>query len=440
MNPYNVLISILTPFDRVDELAWRIGGTAVLKQLASALIEQLEANGYEAYFVGGCVRDWILHRPVHDIDICTNAHPCDVSRIFPQHIPTGLKHGTVSVKHEGHLFEITTFRTEGAYTDFRRPDEVQFVTDITEDLARRDFTINAMAMNRADELIDPFGGKVDLENRVIRAVGDPVTRFREDALRLLRAARFSAQLGFEIEGQTRQAMRETAPLLSRIAVERIREELFKLLDSEYPECGIEVVNQTALLQVFPVLHNLFQTMSAQVWRLTRLSSIQQKMAFACYAGDLKVEATTALCDQLRLSKKDREMICRFVSTLSQVKPVWDQPQSIEWGPILLEQGREYCRQIDELLQVIWWENRDPSITSSLIKTDQQMPIHSIRELAITGLDLQQALNRKSGDWIKRTLQRLLYQVAFCSLPNTPEDLLLAARKEVETDEHQTGDS
>ncbi|MGD8189239.1 CCA tRNA nucleotidyltransferase [Brevibacillus ginsengisoli] len=413
----------------------------MLKQLASELIKELESNGYEAFFVGGCVRDWLMNRPVHDIDICTNAHPCDVSRIFPNHIPTGLKHGTISVKHGGHLFEVTTYRTEGKYSDNRRPDEVMFVADLTEDLARRDFTMNAIAMSRTGEVIDPFNGQSDLDKKIIRAVGDPATRFQEDALRLLRAVRFAAQLGFTIEEKTKQGMEVTAVYLSRIAMERIRDEVLKMFASDYPLLGFETVNKTSLLQVFPLLHNLFQMAESQVWRLVHVPSIQQKVAFVCFAGlkDQAAADTETICQFIRLSNKDRDSITNLVTILSRLKPVWDHPHSIEWGPLLVKYGQVVCEQVDVILQAIWWRNRDGLSTKRLTETYQEMPIHHLKELAISGLELQQAFDRKKGEWIGCTLHYLVEQVALHHLPNTPEELLMAARKEVEKNEHQTGD-
>lgn len=412
----------------------------MLKQLAISIIEQLEANGFEAYFVGGCVRDWILNRPVHDIDICTNAHPGEVSNIFPDHIPTGLKHGTVSVKMGGYIFEVTTYRTEGKYTDFRRPDEVIFVQDLEEDLARRDFTINAMAMDRRGNLKDPFQGKVDLENGIIRAVGNPYTRFQEDALRLLRASRFAAQLGFAIEEKTKLAMKETAPYLAHIAIERIRDELYKLIDSDHPEHGCSIIAETSLLQVFPRLADLFHTIQPHAWRLTHLGSLSQKWAFILYAGHADEDEVNQICIQLRMSKKERQTIEQFVRFLRQINPRLDQPQEISWGPFLVEYGWEPCMQLDNILQAYWWKNRDRKSSQDLIEAYQRMPIRSLNELAISGLELQQALNRKAGEWIRLTLRSLLKQVALYGLPNTKEALIAVARKEVEQNEDQTRDS
>ena len=161
---------------------------------AAALLDTLHAAGYAAYAVGGCVRDSLLGRTAHDWDLCTSALPQQVMELFgtEQCIPTGLQHGTVTIKYGGQLYETTTFRTEGSYTDGRHPDEVQFVPDVREDLARRDFTINAMAYNEAEGLVDPFGGQKDLQNGLLRAVGEPQQRFTEDALRILRLYRFAA--------------------------------------------------------------------------------------------------------------------------------------------------------------------------------------------------------------------------------------------------------
>ena len=164
---------------------------------AAALLDTLHAAGYAAYAVGGCVRDSLLGRTAHDWDLCTSALPQQVMELFgaEQCIPTGLQHGTVTIKYGGRLYETTTFRTEGSYTDGRHPDAVQFVPDVREDLARRDFTINAMAYNEAEGLVDPFGGQKDLQNGLLRAVGEPQQRFTEDALRILRRYRFAARFG-----------------------------------------------------------------------------------------------------------------------------------------------------------------------------------------------------------------------------------------------------
>ena len=198
---------------------------------AALLLDALHGAGHAAYAVGGCVRDSLLGLDPHDWDLCTSARPEQVMELFGEEkcIPTGLQHGTVTVKQGGRLYETTTFRTEGAYSDGRHPDAVCFVPDVREDLARRDFTINAMAYSAEEGLIDPFGGRDDLAAHLVRAVGEPERRFEEDALRILRLYRFAARFGFAIDPATGAAARALGPHLDCVSAERIQEELLKLL-------------------------------------------------------------------------------------------------------------------------------------------------------------------------------------------------------------------
>ena len=195
------------------------------------ILAELENNGFEAYMVGGCVRDSLMGRSFHDTDITTNALPEQIISVFSDYkvIPTGIKHGTVTVVSDGIPYEITTYRIDGEYTDHRRPDKVEFTSDIAADLARRDFTINAIAMDRHGNIVDPFGGKKDIEAAVIRCVGVPQQRFGEDALRIMRAVRFASQLGFTIDEATAQAVHSMKDELEKISRERIRDELDKLI-------------------------------------------------------------------------------------------------------------------------------------------------------------------------------------------------------------------
>ena len=208
---------------------------------AAELLDTLHRAGYAAYVVGGCVRDSLLGLTPHDWDLCTGALPQQVMELFGAQrcIPTGLQHGTVTVKQSGALYEITTFRTEGTYTDGRHPDEVHFVPDVREDLARRDLTINAMAYNEKEGLVDPFGGQTDLQSGILRAVGVPHQRFTEDALRILRLYRFAARFGFSIDPPTAQAAQELCAHLDCVSVERIEEELAKLLSAPAPAAYLD---------------------------------------------------------------------------------------------------------------------------------------------------------------------------------------------------------
>ena len=219
---------------------------------AAELLHALHAAGHAAYAVGGCVRDSLLGLTPHDWDLCTSALPQQVMELFGAQrcIPTGLQHGTVTVKQSGALYEITTFRTEGTYTDGRHPDEVHFVPDVRQDLARRDFTINAMAYNEKEGLVDPFGGQADLQSGILRAVGVPRQRFTEDALRILRLYRFAARFGFAIDLPTAQAAQELCAHLDCVSVERIEEELAKLLAAPAPAAYLD---EKILLVILPEL-------------------------------------------------------------------------------------------------------------------------------------------------------------------------------------------
>ena len=219
---------------------------------AAVLLDALHAAGYRAYAVGGCVRDSLMGLVPHDWDLCTSALPQQVVELFGAErcIPTGLQHGTVTVKQNGELYEITTFRTDGAYTDGRHPDEVHFVPDVREDLARRDFTINAMACNEREGLIDPFGGQSDLHNGIVRAVGVPRKRFKEDALRILRLYRFAARFGFAIDPATAQAAQALCEHLDCVSSERIEEELSKLLAAPKPGAYL---NEDVMAVILPEL-------------------------------------------------------------------------------------------------------------------------------------------------------------------------------------------
>jgi len=212
--------------------------------------EKLLLNGKKAYLVGGAVRDIFLARTITDFDIATDATPEQCMQLFPYAIPTGIKHGTITVIPHSRRFkiEITTFRLESSYSDGRHPDRVDFIDDIIQDLARRDFTINAMAINLAsNEFIDPFDGEYDLKNKIIRAVGEPTARFDEDALRAIRAVRFAAQLGFEIETSTLDAARNYSHALKRLSTERIRDEFSKLLLAIKPSTGLKLLIDTKMI-------------------------------------------------------------------------------------------------------------------------------------------------------------------------------------------------
>jgi len=223
------------------------------------IIGLLESNSFSAYIVGGAIRDSLLERQVHDWDICTEALPEDVIKIFSKYtvVPTGLKHGTVSIIIDGWMYEVSTFRADGDYSDNRHPDSVTFIGDIRNDLCRRDFTINAMAYNEKEGLIDPFDGMLDIENKIIRCVGIPDRRFDEDALRMLRAIRLSSQLGFSISGLTQQAIIDRPYLILTISPERVQQEINKILLSDHPEYIKKIYDYRIMEPIIPELHKCF---------------------------------------------------------------------------------------------------------------------------------------------------------------------------------------
>ncbi len=212
--------------------------------------QRLRSAGKRAWIVGGCVRDLVAGRPVSDWDVATDARPNELLNIFPRAVPTGIEHGTVTVVEGAEHFEVTTLRGEGAYTDGRHPDWVSFVDDITADLARRDFTVNAMAIDPLDgAVIDPFGGRHDLTRGVLRAVGDPVQRFSEDGLRVLRASRFVATLELELDPATESAIAPTLDTYRKVAAERVRDEWVKAMKARAPSRALEVMRRTGILGV-----------------------------------------------------------------------------------------------------------------------------------------------------------------------------------------------
>lgn len=215
--------------------------TTIPPQYVRRTLVRLQSRGYQAYLVGGCVRDMLMGVQPHDWDICTSALPHEVMEIFPTARPTGLKHGTVTVYINSRSLEVTTFRSESSYADHRHPDSVSFVGDLHTDLSRRDFTMNAIALPVDGLIRDPFGGVQDIKNGIVRCVGEPERRFEEDALRMFRALRFAARLGFEIEEKTMSAIERKAPLAETLAAERVREETEKIILTNSPHMVYELV-------------------------------------------------------------------------------------------------------------------------------------------------------------------------------------------------------
>jgi tRNA nucleotidyltransferase (CCA-adding enzyme) len=231
----------------------------IIPKEVEEIILKLNKEGFEAYIVGGCVRDILMDRIPSDWDITTSAKPEEVKRIFPRTYDTGIVHGTVTVVMNKSHFEITTYRIEGIYEDYRRPKEVSFTNNLEEDLSRRDFTMNAIVYHPQEGFIDPMGGIIDIENKIIRCVGDPSKRFEEDALRMLRGILFSSQLNFNIEEETYNAIKDNAALISYISAERIKEELDKMLMGDFTDKLVLLYETGILKYILPELHKCFKT-------------------------------------------------------------------------------------------------------------------------------------------------------------------------------------
>ena len=428
---------------------------------AAALLDTLHAAGYAAYAVGGCVRDSLLGRTAHDWDLCTSALPQQVMELFgaEQCIPTGLQHGTVTIKYGGRLYETTTFRTEGSYTDGRHPDAVQFVPDVREDLARRDFTINAMAYNEAEGLVDPFGGQKDLQNGLLRAVGEPQQRFTEDALRILRLYRFAARFGFALDAATARAARQLAPHLDCISAERIQEELAKLLAAPQPGAYLE---PAVLAVVLPELTPAALEAAKPVVDACPAGEKNLPVRWAALLGALGETDTRRVLKRLRCSnvcieetavlvrETAGEGVCR---SFSEDRPLgWDpaaagsragdgmarfvseekasaHPGDIHIRQLLGQYGLRTVERLCALCAALHPQNApDCALAAQRARQlDADGVCCRVSQLAVNGRDLM-AAGIPAGPALRRVLEALLDGVIRAEYPNEKSALLAAAQK------------
>ena len=403
---------------------------------AAALLDTLHAAGYAAYAVGGCVRDSLLGRTAHDWDLCTSALPQQVMELFgtEQCIPTGLQHGTVTIKYGGQLYETTTFRTEGSYTDGRHPDEVQFVPDVREDLARRDFTINAMAYNEAEGLVDPFGGQKDLQNGLLRAVGEPQQRFTEDALRILRLYRFAARFGFALDATTARAARQLAPHLDCISAERIQEELAKLLAAPQPGAYLE---PAVLAVVLPGLTPEGLTAAKPVVDACPAGEENLPVRWAALLGALGETDTRRVLKRLRCSNACIEETAVLVretagegvcgSFLLGHAPVHAGEVAIR--RLLGQYGLCTVERLCALCAALHPQNAPDCALAA--QRARQLEADGVccrvSQLAVNGRDLM-AAGIPAGPALRRVLEALLDGVIRAEYPNEKPALLAAAQK------------
>ena len=403
---------------------------------AAALLDALHAAGYAAYAVGGCVRDSLLGRTAHDWDLCTSALPQQVMELFgaEQCIPTGLQHGTVTIKYGGQLYETTTFRTEGSYTDGRHPDAVQFVPDVREDLARRDFTINAMAYNEAEGLVDPFGGQKDLQNGLLRAVGEPQQRFTEDALRILRLYRFAARFGFALDAATARAARQLAPHLDCISAERIQEELAKLLAAPQPGAYLE---PAVLAVVLPELTPAALEAAKPVLDACPAGEENLPVRWAALLRSLGESATRRVLKRLRCSNaciEETAVLVRETAGEGVCRSFSEEKASAHPGDIHIRQllGQYGLCTVERLCALCAALHPQAASACALAaQRTRQLEADGVccrvSQLAVNGRDLM-AAGIPAGPALRRVLEALLDGVIRAEYPNEKPALLAVAQK------------
>ena len=395
---------------------------------AALLLDALHGAGHAAYAVGGCVRDSLLGLDPHDWDLCTSARPEQVMALFGEEkcIPTGLQHGTVTVKQGGRLYETTTFRTEGAYSDGRHPDAVCFVPDVREDLARRDFTINAMAYSAEEGLIDPFGGRDDLAAHLVRAVGEPERRFEEDALRILRLYRFAARFGFSVDPATGAAARALGPHLDCVSAERIQEEMLKLLAAPAPGRYLE---PAVLAVILPELHPLEEperfAESCRV--IDRLAPGAENVParLAALLLPLGEEGTRKALRRLKCSNALTEETAVLVRETGTSGPSTDPAVSVR--RLLGRYGLTAVERLAALGAAGHPEQAEDFATRAELARQMEADgvCCRIAQLAVNGRDLM-AAGAKPGPGLRQLLEQLLEAVITGQIPNEKQALLAAA--------------
>lgn len=362
------------------------------------ILNRLNQSGYPAYFVGGAIRDWLRGESISDIDITTKATPDEITELFDNVKPTGLKYGTVTVFEEGIPFEITTFRQEGNYRNHRHPDEVTFAATLEEDVLRRDFTINAIAMDSMEHIYDYVGGQADLQIGLIRAIGNPEERLEEDALRILRAFRFVAKTGFVIEPKTKEAITLKKDLLTKIANERIIQELEKILSQKFPQLGFQAMVECEVDQVFPALTKAIHWLALHDERL----SLPEFFSLSFYLSEVEIDRSW------RFSNKMKSIIAQTVE-LMQVT------QEDEFTILhVYARGLERCLMANRLNRLLHPENDQEQ---ALRELDESLPIRKTCDLRFKGGDILHLTTMKDAEVIGDIVDDLVYQVITHQLPN-----------------------
>ncbi len=382
-------------------------------QTAKSVLEKIIKAGFEAYFVGGSVRDVLLNKEISDVDIASSATPYEIKEIFSNTIDLGIEHGTVLVLEGGEGYEITTFRTEAEYEDFRHPSAVTFVRSLEEDLKRRDFTINALALGIDNQVIDYFEGKEDLERQVIRCVGDPLERFNEDALRMFRAIRFISQLDFTIDVATKEAISQLYQNMANVAVERMRVEWVKTMMGIGRKAGIRELLDTNLYTVCPHFNQMKQAI-VQLGdnQMERLTELQGWILVAYYAELNDVQVKKLLRDWKCSNQLMNQVVTGLVTLRKRLNQEYDFFMAYDCS-------KELAIEIEALLPSL-------GVGQDLVKLEQiyqELPIQKVSELALSGHDIMTILQlEKKGPIIGKALNLMKEQVLAAEVANTKESL------------------
>jgi tRNA nucleotidyltransferase (CCA-adding enzyme) len=379
-------------------------------QKAKVILQTLIDHGYDAYIVGGSVRDFLQGTPIHDIDIATSAKPEEVISLFPKTVPVGIGHGTVLVLHDNNSYEVTTFRSESGYKDFRHPDQVIFEDSIEKDLSRRDFTMNAMAMDIEGAIIDPFNGQNDIKRRLIKTVGDASARFKEDPLRMLRAVRFVAQLNLNPDQELQKALVVEAPFIKHLAIERIREEFTKLLAGKWLDRGLALLLSTKLQTYLPFFtEGLVIVDNAIGVSFHSLESNAERWAlFLISTGCQEPER---FLRTWRFSKKDDNQITALINTFNkQYETKWDKLS-------LYGSGLRIAESVERMKVATGKSN---GLFLEIQNLWQMLPIKNRSELAVNGTDLCLWLDKRGGPWTGQLLGEIEESVVLGFLKNDRE--------------------
>ncbi|MFC6465652.1 CCA tRNA nucleotidyltransferase [Marinilactibacillus sp. GCM10026970] len=378
---------------------------------ALPVLNVLEQAGFEAYFVGGSVRDAMLGKDVNDVDIATSAFPNEVQNLFKKTIDVGIEHGTVMVLWEKETYEITTFRTESTYQDFRRPDSVTFVRSLAEDLKRRDFTINALAMDKDGYITDLFNGTDDLNHQVIRAVGVPDERFGEDALRMMRATRFSAQLGFNIEEETVRALKKNTALLEHIAIERIQVEFIKMCLGQFKYKGLVYFIESNLYEFCPGLKKEALRKFSEIG--SSLENERQIWTAYLLLDEYDDHQLNAFMKSWKLSNK---LIQQVTSLFRSVKFRMASSADVLY---IYRLGKELALETENILRFLQY----PADSEAVLSIYESLPIYSKQDLAVTGKDLLKLTNAKAGKWLGDALNHIEEAVVLGTLNNSKQEII-----------------